>query len=62
MAFTMCVSAWAASVRVTGTHVRLRLNPSLNAAIYTDSYGTPIFHQRGKCSHGLATIPTASTK
>lgn len=43
MAFTMCVSAWAASVRVTGTHVRLRLNPSLNAAIYTDSYGTPIY-------------------
>ncbi len=48
MAFTMCVSAWAASVRVTGTHVRLRLNPSLNAAIYTDSYGTPIYPSKGQ--------------
>ena len=48
MAFTMCVSAWAASVRVTGSHVRLRLNPSLNAAIYTDSYGTPIYPSKGQ--------------
>ena len=48
MAFTMCASAWAASVRVTGAHVRLRLNPSLNAAIYTDSYGTPIYPSKGQ--------------
>lgn len=48
MSFIMCASAWAASVQVTGTHVRLRLSPSLNGAIYSNSYGTPIYPAKGQ--------------
>lgn len=48
MIIAMCASAWAANVRVTGTHVRLRINPSLNAAIYTSSNGTPIYPAKGQ--------------
>lgn len=45
---TLCASAWAANVRVTGTHVRLRINPSTNAAIYTSSNGTPVYPAKGQ--------------
>ena len=34
-------------VVVNGTHVRLRWGPSLNASIYSNGYGTPIYPARG---------------
>ncbi len=34
-------------VVVNGVHVRLRWGPSLNAAVYTNGYGTPIYPARG---------------
>lgn len=40
-------SRGGSSVVVSGTHVRLRWGPSLNAAIYTNGYGTPIYPARG---------------
>ncbi len=47
-AIAMSVSALAANVQVTGNHVRLRLNPSLNAAVFASSNGTPIYPQKGQ--------------
>jgi hypothetical protein len=35
------------AVVVNGTHVRLRWGPSLNASIYSNSYGQPIYPARG---------------
>lgn len=47
-AIAISVSAWAANVQVTGSHVRLRLNPSLNAAVFATSSGTPIYPLKGQ--------------
>lgn len=37
-----------AYIMVTGTHVRLRWQPSLNGAIYSNSSGTPIYPANGE--------------
>ncbi len=47
LALIVAVGAMAQQVRVTGTHVRLRLSPSLNGAILTNGYGQPIYPAKG---------------
>ncbi len=48
MGLIVSISAWAATVYVTGTHVRLRLTPALSGKIYTDMNGNPIYPQKGQ--------------
>ncbi len=47
-ALTLTVAAWATDyIQVTGTHVRLRLSPSLQGKIFTDPYGNPVYPDKG---------------
>lgn len=48
-------TAWATSVVVDGTHVRLRLGPSTNHSILTNGNGNPIYPAKGATLTYIAT-------
>ncbi len=49
VATVVAITAWAGDVvEVTGTNVRLRIEPNLNGAIYKDSKGSPVYPAKGE--------------
>ncbi len=55
LAVATCAMAWATSVVVDGTHVRLRLGPSTNHSILTDGSGNPVYPAKGAILTYIAT-------